>query len=298
MSYLALVFPRWRASRIPLSRDQWFLLLAAFNQLFIAVDIYLAHSISGGIKAAEWIPIIFGLAATAALLLAGLIARRNRPLGAALANLVFIGSLAVGLLGAYFHLNRTVLLDGGLFSLEAVSTLIWAPPVIGPLFFILISALGISAAWIESPADSGRLRIMGGRAVQMPYSKTRAYMLIVSIFVLATLISSVLDHARFSFDNAWVWLPVAAGLFAFATSVFIGIIEKPNSADLAVHATAMLLLIIVGVIGFVLHAEASLTSSGQVIVERFLRGSPLLAPLLFCNVGLMGLLAMLPPGES
>lgn len=298
MSYLALVFPRWRDSRIPLSRDQLFLLLAAFNQLFIAVDIYLAHSISGGIKTAEWIPIIFGLAATAALLLAGLIARRNRPLGTALANLVFIGSLAVGLLGAYFHLNRTVLLESGLFGLEAVSALIWAPPVIGPLFFILISVLGISAAWIESPADSGRLRLTGGRTVQMPYSKTRAYMLIVAIFVLATLISSVLDHARFSFDNTWVWLPVATGLFAFATSVFIGIIEKPNSADLAVHATAMLLLIAVGVIGFALHAESSLTSSGQVIVERFLRGSPLLAPLLFCNVGLMGLLAMLPPGEG
>ena len=298
MSYLALVFPRWREARLPLSRDQLFLLLAAANQLFIAVDIYLAHSISGGIKPAEWIPIIFGGAATAALLMAGLIARRNRPLGTALANLVFIGSMAVGILGAYLHLNRTVLLEGGLFSLEAVSTLIWAPPVIGPLFFILISVLGISAAWIEAPADSGRLRLTRGRTVQMPYSKTRAYMLIVAIFVLATLISSVLDHARFSFDSAWVWLPVSAGLFAFATSVFIGIIEKPNSADLAAHATAMLLLIVVGVIGFVLHAEASLTSSGQVLVERFLRGSPILAPLLFCNVGLMGLLAMLPPGES
>ena len=85
MSYLALVFPRWRETRLPLSRDQLFLLLAAANQLFIAVDIYLAHSISGGIKPAEWIPIIFGVAATAALIMAGLIARRNRPLGTALA---------------------------------------------------------------------------------------------------------------------------------------------------------------------------------------------------------------------
>jgi len=34
------------------------------------------------------------------------------------------------------------------------------------------------------------------------------------------------------------------------------------------------------------------------VVERFLRGSPLLAPLLFANVGLMGLLALLDPNEG
>ena len=298
MSYLSLALPRWRGENLPLSRDQLFLLMAALNQFFIALDVYLAHSISGGIKPAEWIPISFGVAATCLLLFAGLIAQRNRPLGTVVANVVLLGSIVIGLLGAWLHLDRTVLLDSGLFSLEAVSTLIWAPPVIGPLFFILISVLGISAAWIEAPPDSGRLILLGQRTVQMPYSKTRAYSLIVAIFVLATLISSVLDHARFSFDNAWVWLPVAAGLFAFATSAFIGIVERPNGADIAVHATAMLLLIAVGALGFVLHAEASLTSTGRVLIERFLRGSPILAPLLFCNVGLMGLLVLLPPGAS
>ena len=298
MAYLALVFPRVQGRRLPLSRDQLFLLLAAFNQLFIAIDVWLAHNITGGIKPAEWIPIGFGFAATALLLASGLIAQRNRPQGAIIANIVFVGSIAVGLLGIFFHLQRTVVLYGGLFSTEAVANLIWAPPVIGPMFFILISILGISAAWIEAPVDSGRLRLLGERTVQMPYSKTRAYMLITAIFVLATLISSVLDHARFSFDNAWVWLPVAAGLFAFATSTFLGIVEAPNSADVVVHAMAMLILIAVGVIGFLLHGESSLSPSGQVIVERFLRGSPVLAPLLFCNVGLMGLLGLLAPGEG
>ena len=59
----------------------------------------------------------------------------------------------------------------------------------------------------------------------------------------------------------------------------------------------MLLLILVGIVGFALHAESSLTTSGLVVVERLLRGSPILAPLLFCNVGLMGLLALLDPRE-
>ena len=297
MALLGVVWPRLQHRRLPLSRDQFFLLLAAFNQVFIALDIYLAHSINGTLKPNEWIPILYGAAAGIALLAAGAVALRHRALATRLANFVFILGIVVGLLGAWFHLNRTVLLDSGLLSSQAVNTLIWAPPVIGPLFFILISVLGISAAWVESPVDSGRLRFFGSRQLQMPYSKTRAYMLITAIFILATLISSVLDHARLGFGNAWVWLPVAAALFGFTTSLFLGIVKTPGSGDVATHAFAMILLIATGGVGFVLHADASMTSAGLIVVERFLRGSPALAPLLFCNVGVMGLLAMLPPQE-
>jgi hypothetical protein len=290
-----MVIAGWRQGRLPLSRDQLFLLLAALNHIFMAIDIVLAHSISGGIKPTEWIPIVFGMVAGFVLLFAGALAARNRSAATILANLVFIASITVGVLGAYFHLNRTVLLAGDLISLQAVSTLVWAPPAIGPMFFVLIGVLGISAAWIESPVDSGRLRLLGERTVQMPYSKTRAYMLIVALFMLATLISSVLDHARLSFENPWVWLPLAAALFGLTTSLFIGIVEAPSSADLATHVAAMLLLVAVGLVGFVFHAEASTTAAGHLVVERFLRGSPILAPLLFVNAGVMGLLPLLPP---
>ncbi len=298
MYHLATLFPSVRGIRLPLTRDQLFLLMAAINQLFIGIDIYLAHSITGGIKPNEWIPIIFGVVAGFLLLVAGIIALRNRPFATVLANLVFISSIVIGVLGAYFHLNRTLLLNTSLSGAETVSSLIWAPPVIGPMFFILISILGISAAWVESPADSGTLKLLGNRTIQMPYSKTRAYFFIVAIFILATLMSSVLDHARFSFESPSVWLPVAAGLFGMTTCLFLGIVEKPTSADVTVHTVAMLWLIAVGVIGFILHTESSLTPSGAIIVERFLRGSPLLAPLLFANVGLMGLLVLLDPTEE
>ncbi|MCY4466140.1 MAG: hypothetical protein OXE46_11450 [Chloroflexi bacterium] len=298
MAYLAMIIPRWRHIRLPMSRDQIFLLLVAFNHIFIAADIYLAHSISGGMKAAEQIPIVFGLGAGSLLLLAGVMANRNRPAATVLANLVFIVTIVIGVSGAYLHLNRTVLLDIGLVSLEAVHILVWSPPVIGPMFFVLIGVLGISAAWIETPPDSGRLQLIGERRVQMPYSKTRAYMLITAIFILATLISSVLDHARFRFDSVWVWLPVAVALFGLTTSLFLGLIKEPNAGDVMAHAVTMLMLIVVGVIGLILHTEASLTTSGQIVVERFLRGSPVLAPLLFCNVGLMGLVTLLDPREG
>ena len=115
MSYLTEVFPPARSveNRLPVTRDQVMLLLAAITELFLGIDIYFAHSISGTIKTNEWIPIVFGILAGIVLLLAGLIALRNRPLATVLANIVFLGSIIVGLLGAYFHLVRANLIGGG-----------------------------------------------------------------------------------------------------------------------------------------------------------------------------------------
>ena len=298
MTELATVFPGWRELRLPFSRDQALLTLAALNQLFTALDVYLAHSISGGIKPAEWIPIVFGAAAGAMLLLAGLMARTRRALAASFATFVFACSVIIGLLGIVFHLRRTVFASGDAFSWEAIDALTWAPPIMGPLFFILISILGISAAWIESPFDSGRLLLPGARSIQLPWSKTRALLLITAFFVFASLVSSVLDHARFAMDSPWVWLPVTGGLFAAACSLCLAIIRTPTAGDLAVYLTSMLLLILIGIAGLALHAEANLTASGAIVPERFIRGSPLLAPLLFCNAGLLGLLVLLPAREA
>ena len=58
------------------------------------------------------------------------------------------------------------------------------------------------------------------------------------------------------------------------------------------------LLIIVGMIGAYFHVRADLTSQSVIVPERFLRGAPFLSPLLYSNMGIVGLLALLPPEES
>jgi hypothetical protein len=298
MYHLATVFPRIENIRLPVTRDQVMLLMAAINELFLGIDIYLAHNINGQLKPNEWIPVIFGVSAGVLLLVAGGIALRQRALATVIANLIFLASIVVGGLGIIFHLSRTLVLETPAGSEASVGALIWAPPILGPSFFILVAILGISAAWIEDPTDSGRLRLLGNRHVQMPYSKTRAYFLIVAVMILATLISSVLDHARFNLQNMWVWLPVAAGLFGVGTAIAMGFIAKPSREDVIVYAAAMLLLILVGLIGALLHLNTNLIPRGTIVVERFLRGSPLLAPLLFANVGMLGLVVLLDPREE
>jgi len=297
MYHLATVFPPLRRIRPPLSRDQLMLLMMAINLVFLSIDIYLAHSISGTIVPNEWIPIIFGPVAGSLLLLAGLLAIKRRPLATLIANIVFLCSIAVGLLGAYFHLVRAALPTAPAGQRLSVNLLVWAPPIVGPLTFSLVGVLGISAAWLESPPDSGRLALLAGRYVRLPFSKTRAYFFWVGLGTLATVLSSVLDHARTDFENPWLWVPTVVGVFGTAVGVTLGAIRRPTRADLITYTSAMLLLILVGVIGALLHINTNLVAGGTVVPERFIRGAPFLAPLLFCNMGALGLIAMLDPTE-
>jgi hypothetical protein len=298
MYHLATIFPPvQRVRRLPLSRDQFMLLMAAINEIFLGIDIYLAHSISGTITPNEWIPIIFGPVAGALLLLAGLIALRQRPLATILANLTLLASIGVGLLGAYFHFVRAILPSGPAGQQVTVNLLVWAPPILGPLTFCLVGVLGISAAWIEDPPDSGRLVLFARQHIRLPFSKTRAYFFWISLGILATVISSVLDHARTNFENPWLWVPTAAGVFGTVVAMTLGAIDRPTRADLTTYTATMLLLIVVGVVGALLHVGFDRTALGVVVPERFIRGAPVLAPLLFSNMGALGLIALLDPAE-
>jgi hypothetical protein len=295
MYLLGDTFPIVRRVRVPINRDQVMLLMAALNLILLGVDTYLAHSISGTIRGGEWVPIIFGPVAGVLLLLAGLIALRRRMVANLLGSIVFLACVAVGILGSYYHLSRAFLPDAPAGQQVTTLILLYAPPLLGPLTFVLVAILGLSAAWEEDPLDSGRLHLLGKLSVHMPLSKTRAYFLLVALFILVTLVSSVLDHARTNFNNPWLWLPTVVGAFATFVALAMGAYEHVERGDVVTYVAAMILLVLVGVVGAVLHVERNLTGQGALMVERLIRGAPTMAPLLFANMGAMGLIVLLDP---
>ena len=295
---LELLLPRaaW-LRRLPLGRDQVMLLIAAVSETFSGLDAWLAHGAGGTVRGAEWVPAIFGPLAGAWLLVAGLIALRRRTLASLLATAVFAFSVAVGILGAWLHLRRAILPSGPAGQRVQLDLFFWAPPVLGPLAFAFIGIFGTSAAWVEAPPGSGRLLLPGNLRLQLPYPKTNAYFYITATGVLIALVSSVLDHAATGFHDAWLWLPTAGGTFAMVVATMLGAIERPTTADLWTFVGAMILLLAIGAVGAVLHLLVALGPSGQIVPERLLRGAPLMAPLLFSNMGLVGLVALLPEHE-
>jgi hypothetical protein len=296
MYLLAEIFPTLRRLRLPFSRDQAMLFLAAVMELLIGVEVYTGHLISGTIVPNEWIPIIFGPVAGVALIVAGLVARRRRPLATIIGNITFLGSIVVGLLGAYFHLRRAMIPAAPIGQVLSLDLLIWAPPVIAPLMFSLIGALGISAVWREEPVDSGRLALLRGRYLQLPLSKTRAFFLWAGLGMLSTVVSSVMDHARAGYHNPWLWVATCIGIFATVVTIMLGAIGRPRRLDLVIYFVTMLIMIVTGPIGTVLHLQAGL-AMGTIVSERLLRGAPVMAPLLFSNMGLLGLIILLDPTE-
>lgn len=297
MYHLATVFPPIKRLRIPITRDQAMLLMLALNELLLGVETYLAHSISGTIRPYEWIPIIFGPVAGVLLFLAGLLALKRRSLAAMLASLIYLLSIVVGLLGAYFHLVRAILPFAPLGERISVPLFVWAPPILGPLTFALVGLMGISAVWLEEPTDSGRLFLLGSKKITLPFSKTSFFFLMVALGILATVISSVLDHARTNFENPWLWLPTGIGVFATAVGVVLGSLDSPRRSDLVTFIAAMVLLVLVGMLGVVLHILRNLAMDNAIVVERFLRGAPFLAPMLFADMGALGLVILLDPSE-
>ena len=294
---LLIPFAPWM-QRLPLSRDQCMLLIAAVSEIGTGFETYLAHKAGGTMRAAEWIPIVFGPAAGLLLLLAGLLAVRRRMPAAMLATIVFAASVAVGVLGAYFHLRRAILPSAPVGQRVTLDLFFWAPPVLGPLAFALIGVFGTSAAWVEDPPDSGRLVLPGGLHVQLPYAKTQAYFYITALGILIALISATFDHASTGFRDPWLWLPMGGGVFAVVVAALLGMSDRPTRGDLLTYVAAMVLLMAVGVVGAILHIKHDLTAGGVVVVERFLRGAPFLAPLLFTNMGMIGLITLLPEKQQ
>src|SRR5262245_14244071 len=273
------------------------LLLAAVSEALSGLDAWLAHSAGGTVRGAAWVPAIFGPCAGAALLIAGLIALRRRTLASLLATGVFAASVIVGGLGAWLHLQRTILPAAPPGQRVALDLFFWAPPVLGPLAFAFIGIFGTSAAWVEAPPGSGRLRLPGGLRLELPYAKTNAYFYITATGILIAPVSSVVEHATAGFEDAWLWLPTAGGTFGAVVATVLGMIERPTRTDLWTYVGAMMLLIAIGAIGAGLHLRVDLGPGGQVVSERLLEGAPLMAPLLFSNMGLVGLVALLPERE-
>ena len=298
MYQLATVFPPLqRVRKLPLSRDQLMLLLVAANELFLGFEHYLAHSYSGTIVAREWIPIIYAPAAGLLLLLAGLLASRGRAPGAVLGYLTQVGSIAVGLLGAYFHFARAILPGGPPGSRVTLSLLVWAPSIPGPLFLSLMGVLGLFAVWRINASNSGAPVQPARQPVRFHHSGARVYLLLVALGILTATVSSVMDHARTHFENPWLWVPTAVGVFGTVAAVVLAMIERPSRTDLATFVAALLLLLVIGPLGLALHVKANLTSQNAVVIERFLRGAPVFAPMLFSDLAVFGLVALLNPED-
>ena len=102
---------------------------------------------------------------------------------------------------------------------------------------------------------------------------------------------SLADHAGNGFFNPVEWVPVAAS--AIAVGFLIVPLVMPVTRRYVELSGAVLLLdAAVGVWGFGLHVAGNLRGPSVHAFENFIYGAPPLAPLLFPNLVVLGMIAL------
>lgn len=281
---------------LPLSRNDLMLLLVGMNLIMVGFESYLAHLISGSVKPMESIPIFFGPIAGLVLFLALFVRIQRKQV--TLASLLIIGvaaaSVGVGIIGSAFHWERDLApidLPGNRLRWN---WLIYGPPALAPLAFAGIGLMGIIAALEDTKPESGKLTIPGLITLNTPLKQTQQLLWLVGLGLLAATVSSFMDHGRTDFENIFVWIPIIFGVFGSIVTLLMAVYEKRSSSDYLTFFWTMMAMVLVGVMGFGLHVNTDLAEgTGELLKDRFIRGAPPLAPMLFANMGLLGIISMI-----
>jgi hypothetical protein len=247
----------------------WIEVFTISNMGFLTFDIYLAHSVNQFRSQAEYIPFVFSATAPMVLLLA--LALRSRWAGAWKDLGYLVGWLAVfiGITGVILHLQSHFFVERTLRSLT------YSAPFAAPLAF---TGLG--------------LLIIMNRMVDPETLEWSQWVLLLTLggFV-GNFIFSLSDHTENAFFHPLEWVPVVASALA------IGFLAVPLLIPISrkyIDLCAVILLpeAGVGLWGFALHMEGNLRGPSVHAFDNFIYGAPPLAPLLFPNLVVLGIIAL------
>ena len=256
--------------------QRWFLLevFVLANLGFLTLDIYLAHSVNGFRREAEYIPLYFSAAAPVVLLIA--LALRPRWITVWKDLGYFVGWLAIliGLAGVLFHL------DSSFFYERTIRSLTYSAPFAAPLAYTGLGFL-----------------LLVNRMVDSNTVEWAQWILLLALGgFTGNFVFSLSDHAENGFFSQLEWVPVIASALAvgFLTSCLL---SRPQRSFVRLCGAVLLLEAVVGLWGFVLHAERNLPGPSVHLFDNLIYGAPPMAPLLFPNLAALGLIALWQLGD-
>ena len=242
-------------------------LFVIINLSFLALDVFIAHSVNSFAHRAEWIPFIFSLVAPALLLLA--LFRGQRRIKRFVGCSVGWVSVFVGIGGMLFHLESQFFTD------LTVKSLIYTAPFIAPLSY----------------AGIGLLLIMHHTVGADSMEWGRWILVMTFAGFLGNFVLSLCDHAQNGFFNWGEWIPVCTS--AIAVGFLMTAILQPD--DVSFLKLCLVILVLngaTGIVGFCWHVSANLQVAAPSVKDSFLYGAPAFAPLLFPNLSLLGALGI------
>jgi hypothetical protein len=277
---MRLSFRLTRIASDPLALVECFVVA---NLAFLAVDIFVAHSMNGFAHWAEWIPFIFSVVSPILLIGAMGAARDVRPplssvdatltcvqrVSRSIGLAVGVCSIAVGVAGLLWHL------DSQFFEEQTLKNLVYAAPFVAPLAYSGIGFLILLNRMVRSDSDEW----------------ARWVILLALGGWMGNFALSLADHAQNAYFYWAEWIPVVASALAVG-ALTVAIADYRNRTFLRICFGLMTVEIVVGVAGWLLHLIAVAKSPMDALWDRLIYSAPLFAPLLFANLAVLAMIGL------
>jgi hypothetical protein len=247
----------------------WVEVFVLSNIGFLTFDIYLAHSVNQFRAKAEYIPLIFSALSTAVLIFALAQHYRRPKLWKGLGYLIGALAILIGLTGVILHLQSHFFYERTLRSLT------YSAPFAAPLAYTGLGFLLIMNRTVD--ADSRE------------WAEWALFFALAGF--IGNFIFSLTDHAANGFFYRLEWAPVVASALAVGFLI-VPLLTRVSRFYIELCAAIMLLEVAVGIWGFVLHAAGNLRGPSTHAFDNFIYGAPPMAPLLFPNLAVLGLIAI------
>ncbi len=272
--------------RLPMEKNRLLLIFVGLNLFVTGIDVALAHSINSFVPVYEWIPIYYFPIGAMSCFIIAFQTTPKKIFALIHITLMSIG-LMVGFLGTAFHMNAVLNPLGHL----SWAWLVFGSPILAPLAFSGISLLGLYAITEEVKDSPGVLVIQGLGTFHAPISRDKHFLWLVGLGFGASAITSIIDHAQYGY-NPYKLIAIVFGLFATSVVLTIALSNEWSKKDELVYFWTMIAAIIVGVMGFGFHLSGDLAGTGKISLERMLVFAPILAPLLYGDLGMLGLIVV------
>lgn len=247
----------------------WVEVFAILNVGSLTFDIYLAHSVNQFRNEAEYIPLIFSATAPVALIFALAVRYRWPAVWEDLGYLVGWAAVIVGLTGVILHL------ESHFFYERTLRSLTYSAPFAAPLAYTGLGFL-----------------IIMNRMVDPDTLEWAQWVLLLTLGgFIGNFVFSLADHAENGFFNFLEWVPVVASAIAVGF-LAVPLIVRVSRQYIDLCAAILLLEAGVGLWGFILHATANLRGPSMHALDNFIYGAPPMAPLLFPNLMVLGVIAL------
>ncbi len=278
--------------KLPMEKNRFLLMFAGVNLIFTGLDVALAHSINSFVPPYEWIPVYF---APIGALTCFILAFQSKPSGtvALIHILMMCVGVFVGIIGTGFHLNQVLSPTGRL----SWAWIVFGSPILAPLSFAGVSLIGLYGVTSELEGQPGVLEVPGLGKFKAPISRERHFMWLVGLGFAGSAITSIIDHAQYGYTT-FKLIAVVYGIFATSVVLYLSLARRWSHGDQLTYFWTMIAAIIVGVLGFAFHLAKDLTDTGQISLERILVFAPVFAPLLFSDLGILGLLVVSKTSNS